>query len=471
MKAIVGEAPMKELYLLRHAKASRANSGMEDCHRPLSRRGRRQVAAMAGPLQRLGALNGQIHVSTSTRTRQTLLGIAEQLPGASLDSHVRYTQALHTFDWKALRRWLMVLPPDCDRVMLIGHNPALTKLARWLCRQAAAELPTGGLLSLSLPLESWQDLRKHRGEWVFRLTPSEASHALFKKQAPRAPDLDRARPDKRLLGLLTHQYRMVRALESGVIAGFDPEFLHQYRINLRRSRAIGESVRAIIRVPGLGKVLKRLKHRARATSDLRDLDVFLETLDQEPASLSEQARKRLQDWLEHQARERHAALCHAMAQPGYARDMARWRRFLSDKGFRQALGAVTPEQVEAVLAERIVQHDADLVALADDSPDTSLHELRKTVKRIRYLAELDPRRHRAFLAGLKRRQTLLGEFQDHCTQQAWIHACIESMPDAGPSAGARKECLDWLHSLEARKAELHRAVMALDPLQEAPPLP
>lgn len=29
-------------------------------------------------------------------------------------------------------------PPDCDRVMLIGHNPALTKLARWLCRQAAA---------------------------------------------------------------------------------------------------------------------------------------------------------------------------------------------------------------------------------------------------------------------------------------------------------------------------------------------
>lgn len=458
---------MKELYLLRHAKASRASGGMEDCHRPLSRRGRRQVAAMAKPLQRLGALDGEIHVSTSTRTRQTLLGIAGQLPGSSLDSRTRYTKVLHTFDWKALRRWLMARPTDCDRIMLIGHKPALTKLARWLCRQAAAELPTGGLLSLSLPVESWQDLRKHRGERVFRLTPSEASHALFRKQAPRAPDLDRARADKRLLGLLPHQYRMVRVLEPGVIAGFDPEFLHQYRVNLRRSRAIGESVRAIIRVPGLGKVLKRLKHRARATSDLRDLDVFLETLDQQPASLSEQARKRLQDWLAHQAREHHVALCHAMAQPGYARDMARWRQFLSDKGFRQALGAVTPEQVEAVLAERIVQHDADLAALADDSPDSSLHELRKTVKRIRYLAELDPRRHRPFLAGLKQRQTLLGDFQDLCAQQAWVRACIASMPDTPPPEGVKKECLDWLDCLEARKAELHRAVMGLDPLTEA----
>ncbi|TDR56532.1 phosphohistidine phosphatase [Halomonas ventosae] len=462
---------MKELYLLRHAKASRASGSMADCHRPLSRRGRRQAAAMAGPLQRLGALDGEIHVSTSTRTRQTLLGIAEQLPALSPDSCARYTEALHTFDWKALRTWLMALPPDCDRVMLIGHNPALTKLARWLCRQAAAELPTGGLLSLTLPVESWQDLRKHRGERVSRLTPGEASHALFRKQAPRAPDLDRARPDKRIIGLLTHQYRMVRALEPGVIAGIDPEFLHQYRVNLRRSRAIAESVRAITRVPGLGKLLKRLKHRARATSDLRDLDVFLETLDRQPASLSEQARKRLQDWLAHQRREHHAALCHAMAQPGYARDMARWRQFLSDKRFHQALGAVTPEQVEAVLAERTLQHDADLAALADDSPDTSLHELRKTVKRIRYLAELDPRRHRDLLAGLKRRQTLLGEFQDLCTQQAWVRACIASMPDTPPPEGVKKECLDWLDCLEVRKAELHRAVMALDPLQEAPPLP
>ncbi|MDW7747577.1 CHAD domain-containing protein, partial [Halomonas sp.] len=413
------------------------------------------------------ALDGEIHVSTSTRTRQTLLGIAEQLPASSLDSRARYTQALHTFDWKALREWLMARPPECDRILLIGHNPALTELAGWLCRQAPAELPTGGLLSLALPVESWQELRKHRAELSSRLAPNEASHALFRKQAPRAPDLDRARPDKRILGLLTHQYRMARALEPGVIAGFDPEFLHQYRVNLRRSRAIGESVRAIIRMPGLGKVLKRLKRRAQATSDLRDLDVFLETLAQAPASLSEQARRTLHDWLEHQRRERHAALSHAMAQPDYTGDMARWQRLLSDKGLRRALKAVTPKQVEAVLAERILQHDADLAALVGDSPDDSLHELRKTIKRIRYLAELDPRRHRAFLAGLKQRQSLLGEFQDLCTQQAWVRACIAPMPDAPPPGGVKKECLGWLDALEARKAELHRAVMALAPLGEA----
>lgn len=144
--------------------------------------------------------------------------------------------------------------------------------------------------------------------------------------------------------------------------------------------------------------------------------------------------------------------------------MARWRRFLSDERFRQALRAVTPQQIESVLAERIGQHDADLAALADDSPDASLHELRKTVKRIRYLTGLDRRRHRAFLAGLKRRQTLLGAFQDLCTQQAWIRACIASMPGT-LTPDVKEACLDWLGVLETRKAELHRAVMALDPLQ------
>ncbi|MDI5892171.1 CHAD domain-containing protein [Halomonas rhizosphaerae] len=457
---------MKELYLLRHAKAKRASGGMQDCHRPLSRRGQRQMAAMAGPLQRLGALDGEIHVSTTTRTRQTLLALDEQLPASSLAGRARYPHELHTFDWKSLRTWITALPPGCDRIILIGHNPALLGLARWLFKQAPTELPTGGLLGLSLPVDSWQELGKHQAERVSRLTPTETSHALFRKQAPRPPDLDQASMDKRVLGLLTHQFRMVRALEPGVTAGFDPEFLHQYRVNLRRSRAIGESVRAIGRVPGLKRVLKHLKQRARATSDLRDLDVFLETLDQQPPSVSEQTLTAVHDWLEHQRRERHAALSHAMAQPAYAHDMARWQRLLSDKVLRRALKAVTPEQVESVLAERILQHDTDLAALADDSPDTSLHELRKAVKRIRYLAELDPRRYRAFLAGLKRRQTLLGEFQDLCTQQAWIRACIEVLSDAGPSGSARKECLGWLDSLEARKAELHRAVMALDPLTE-----
>ncbi|TFH87883.1 CHAD domain-containing protein [Billgrantia azerbaijanica] len=459
---------MIDLYVMRHAKAKTAAKGMDDRHRSLSGRGQRQVAAMARPLQRLGAFDGEIHASPAMRTRQTLLGLDAQLAGADLAGRAHYPEALYTFDSKPLREWLGATLATTDRLLLIGHNPALLALARWLCPQAPAALPTGGLLHLALPDSAARALRKHRAELVTQLVPAQADHALFKRQAPKAPDLEKAGLARRILGLLHHQYRMARALEPGVIAGFDPEFLHQYRVNLRRSRAIGESVLATTEIPGLKKALKRLKRRAQATSDLRDLDVFLESLERAPTVLSTGTRTALRDWLARRARERHAALCQALSRPDYAQDMTQWQRLLSTKPFRRALRALSADQVQAVLAERISRHDADLAALHAEAPDEAFHELRKTVKRIRYLAELEPVRNRDFLAGLKQRQTVLGDFQDLCTRQAWLTAFADTRsPPAAETIPM--EAHHWSETLEQRKAELRRAIVAFDPLAGSGP--
>lgn len=451
---------MPELYLMRHAKAKRARGDMTDHQRPLSRRGRRQAAAMARALQRWSAVGGEIHVSSAQRTRQTLEGLDAELP-ESLGERAAFHDALYAFDGQALLEWLRARPPQTERVLIIGHNPALVELARRLCREAPASLPTGGVLHLSLPEGPRRALGKHRAERISRLVPAEASHALFRRKAPRPPDLHKADLAKRIHGLLSHQHRLIRALEPGVIAGVDPEFLHQYRVNLRRSRAIGESLLATTEASGLKKALKRLKRRAQATSELRDLDVFLESLTQTPPALAEGLWGDLVDWLNAEARERHARLCRQLRGPDYAEDMRRWEDVLASRGLRKALRALEPARVEAVLAERIVRHDGDLAALSSDSDDATLHELRKTVKRIRYLAELDPLCHRAFLAGLKRRQTLLGDFQDLCTRQAWIRAFIGATGDAPERQQA---CADWLAALEAKKQALRQEIIALEPL-------
>ncbi|MBB3190276.1 CHAD domain-containing protein [Halomonas cerina] len=455
---------MLDLYLMRHAKAKHDGGDMADRHRPLSKRGRRQVAAMARPLQRLGALAGEIHVSPATRTRQTLLGLDENLAAYSLAKRAHTREALYTFDRTALLEWLMTHPAETGSVLLIGHNPALRDLARWLCQQAPPSLPTAGLLHLSLPDGHWQDRGRHQAELVTRLVPTEASHAFFKRRAPKAPDLKKASLAKRALGLLTHQYHLVRALEPGVIAGVDPEFLHQYRVNLRRSRAIGESVRATSDTPGLKKALKRLKRRAQATSDLRDLDVFLDHLDHTPPSLSDTTLSAVCDWLSAQAREQHSVLCQELAQPAYARDMKKWQDFLATKRFRKALRALSSDEIEAVLAQRISQHDHDLRALTSMAPDETLHTLRKTVKRIRYLAELDPVRNKAFLAGLKQRQTLLGDFQDLCTRQAWIKAFANAGTASAGEETIQLECRAWIETIERHKKELRQRIVALEPL-------
>ena len=452
---------MRQLFLMRHAKAKRGDKDVADHDRPLRKRGRRQAAAMADALSRCKALEGEIHVSGAVRTRQTLEEMARRLPDRSLVERAFVDEALYTFEAEALLAWLRGLPETTDRVLVIGHNPALLELARWLCPGAPSELPTGSLLHLSLPDAPWQALERHAAENIVSLTPEQASHALFKRKAPEKPSLHKAGLAKRICGQLEHQYLMVRALEPGVMAGIDPEFLHQYRVNLRRSRAIGESVRAAIKVPGVKKRLKRLKRRAQATSDLRDLDVFLESLSEAPPPLTARSLHALERWLQTRRDEAHAALCQQLRDPSYAEEMQDWHGVISSKGFYKALRQLSSKRIATVLTGRIDRHDQSLAALTPESEDEAIHDLRKAVKRIRYLAELEPRRHHDFLSGLKYRQRLLGDFQDLCARQAWIAAFAASSRNA-PSR--QQACDDWRLALEGQKQVLREEVMTLSPL-------
>ena len=452
---------MRHLYLMRHAKAKSSRAELADHRRPLRRRGRHQAEAMAAPLQQWGALAGDIHVSSARRTLQTLEAVDAVLPDLGVAERIQLNEELYTFEGQALLEWLRGLPEESERVLVIGHNPALLQLARWLCPEAPASLPTGGLVHLVLPVGSWASLARHCAELSSGITPAEASHALFQRRAPAPPELDKADPASRVHALLSHQYRLIRALEPGVMAGVDPEFLHQYRVNLRRSRAIGESLLAIAKVPGLKKRLKRLKRRAQATSELRDLHVFLESLAAQPAPLAERSRRALHDWLAARERERHEALCRQLGDPEYAEEMAAWQAFLDGKRFQQALRGLDSKRVDQVLDERLAGHDRELATLGVASPDAAFHDLRKGVKRIRYLAELDAKRHRRLLKGLKRRQGLLGDFQDLCTRQAWIEAFAT---DARHAPRRRQECDAWCAALEEQKRELREQITALAPL-------
>lgn len=451
---------MRHLYVMRHAKAKQPRGSMTDHQRPLHKRGKRQATAMAPVLQRWQALEGQVHVSTATRTRETLDGIAAQLPERTLINQLHFDDALYTFDGEELLTWLETLPDGTETVMVIGHNPALVDLARWLNKETPTSLPTGSVLHFTLPDTPWSSMEQDCAELAGRLTPEEASYSLFKRLLPQPPDL-KGNMSSRLPDMLEHQYQMIRALEPGVMAGVDAEFLHQYRVNLRRSRAVGESVRSITKVPGLKKMLKRLKHRAQATSDLRDLDVFLEDIGNTPPPLSSATHQGLQEWLQVCQRAEHQALCEQLSAPAYVEEMQNWQMFIASDDVSKALTKLTPKRIKAVLNKRIARHDEDLAALSLDAPDTALHELRKGVKRIRYLADLNPKIPKSFLAELKHRQRLLGDFQDLCSRQAWLDAFCASL---APDSQQKQECHQWRASLEEPKQKLREEILAFVPL-------
>jgi phosphohistidine phosphatase len=138
---------MRRLIILRHAKAAAGKPGRSDHDRPLAPRGELALPAVAQQLTAL--LDGRpidvVLSSPSTRTRQTVAGIAAALGPA----RIRFARRLYLADLDDLLE-LLSHQPD-HTVLLCGHNPGLHQLALALLAESAPpalahDLPTAGLV-------------------------------------------------------------------------------------------------------------------------------------------------------------------------------------------------------------------------------------------------------------------------------------------------------------------------------------
>ena len=47
----------------------------------------------------------------------------------------------------------------CESALLVGHNPAITDFVNSMAESDIDNIPTSGLVELSLPIESWTDVQ------------------------------------------------------------------------------------------------------------------------------------------------------------------------------------------------------------------------------------------------------------------------------------------------------------------------
>ena len=410
---------MKDLFLIRHAKSSWTDQSLSDIDRPLNPRGRRQVEAMAHPLLDLGALDGPVHVSHALRARQTMEGVLERLGDHTLVSRVHFDPDLYTFRWKQLYRWLKHHASEESALTLVGHNPALSDLAEALTGAEVPDMVTGAVLHLRIPVDAWDALKKGQAEFVRYLPPKHASYRLFRRKAPNPPAAVESLK-KQVPQSLQYQLAMIRDLQPGVVAGTDPEFLHQFRVNLRRSRALTEALVDITSDPSLHDLARPLRRMTRQTGALRDLDVFLLYLDGK-ASEDPRLRRSLRasgagdffrDW---RWREHHQLLAQ-LDSKSWRKGLQAWENAITGKALARALKKATPGAIHDTIRQRAAQCLHDFGTLHAQSPDDDFHDLRKALKRLRYLAELNAGHYRALLEALKVQQSLYGSFQDRHQQ-------------------------------------------------------
>ncbi|MGB7932021.1 MAG: CHAD domain-containing protein [Gammaproteobacteria bacterium] len=236
------------------------------------------------------------------------------------------------------------------------------------------------------------------------------------------------RADQAARRILLRLLDILEANEAGARAGTDTEFLHDFRVAVRRTRSALTQIKGVLPLRTVNHYKTEFAWLGQVTTPVRDLDVYLLNFDSYRASLPASARadiEPLRDFLIRHRRIEYQAMVKSLDSSRYRRLVNNWREFLRRPvPNRSSLSSATRPVLE-VACERIWHIYQRALkqgrAIGADSPEEALHELRKTCKKLRYLMEFfqslfPPRRIKSPIRALKALQDNLGEYQD-CTVQ------------------------------------------------------
>jgi CHAD domain-containing protein len=256
--------------------------------------------------------------------------------------------------------------------------------------------------------------------------------------------------------------------EPGIIDDIDTEFLHDFRIALRRTRSLLSLMKNVLPAESGAYFQKELGWLGSVTGPLRDLDVYLLEKDNYLDLLPKSLRSGMHCFFE-QIESRRAdeikILQKHLASPRYANLIGDWRVFLEqpDSGLHDGAGADRCRDfADRLILKRFNSFLRHGNAIDDSSPDKTLHKLRIRGKKFRYLLEFfksfyDQKEMDAFLKHMKKLQDNLGTFNDLSVQQDMLTAELEAL------RGRNLESLRFAASLGGLVgilSEKHKAVRA-----------
>jgi CHAD domain-containing protein len=226
----------------------------------------------------------------------------------------------------------------------------------------------------------------------------------------------------RLRELLEAQRRVLLLHDPGVRLGTSPENVRRHRVAARRSRTFLRATRAYVDPNWRRSLTQPFRLLSEATGRVRDLDVLLDHLQPELQQLDEADRPGA------------AGLIASLTR---GRDDAQRRLLeaLDDESYRVLLTRLhLPPRlragVESIPLDRIAQREFHGLAktvkrVGKHPPDAGLHEVRISLKRARYAAELSAPSGKAapaFFEAARTLQRLLGEHQDAAVAESLLRS-------------------------------------------------
>jgi CHAD domain-containing protein len=244
------------------------------------------------------------------------------------------------------------------------------------------------------------------------------------------PLLLQERADRAAVRVLRSLLGVIEANLEGAVTNIDSEFLHDYRVSVRRSRSVQRELKRVFPPGELSAFRDGFRWLQRVTGDARDLDVYVLGFDSMRAVVPVQMRADLDPLLAvlqaHRATARRA-MARTLRGKRASSLPARWSEFLDgleqlpDEGRPDAarpIGEVAGERIGKVYRKMVKMGGA----IDEASPAQDYHELRKRGKELRYLLELfgaalyPPDVVKPMIKSLKGLQDVLGRHQDREVQ-------------------------------------------------------
>ena len=216
--------------------------------------------------------------------------------------------------------------------------------------------------------------------------------------------------------------------ENGILQDIDTEFLHDYRICIRKIRSVMSLVKGVFPQERTQSLKRKLSTLTNATNRLRDLDVYLLARNEYTHLLPEALRTGLEAMFRDFAQERKRALKKMrvhLTSPAYRNQIEELDRFFTSPDALPASPA-SELPIGPLIAHRICKRYRTIrrlqKTLTPETPDKVVHQLRISCKKLRYLleffGELFPSAETAqIVKQLRRLQNRLGLFNDYSVQQ------------------------------------------------------
>jgi CHAD domain-containing protein len=270
---------------------------------------------------------------------------------------------------------------------------------------------------------------------------------------PSAAPIDPAAPAQQLLALQLGRFlAAMRVNVPGLLDDIDTEFLHDFRVAVRRTRSTLKLGRDALPEVMRSRWEPDFKWLGDLTTPVRDLDVYELDLPMMAGWLVAADAADLDPFAAHLRRRRTAerrSLVRGLRSARFQRLVADWEQTLAELTGAELTGApVGDGDVLSAeeLAHRSIRRAHRRVvrigeAISADSPGDDLHTLRKRCKELRYALEVfapvvDKDARKKAVSDLKGLQDVLGRFQDAEVQRAALRLFADEMMAAGTVPGA-----------------------------------